>query len=200
MKIDAKGFERTPPDGPMLIVTNHSSVWEGLIVFALIPRDPVSPLAKKEWQGKPQGVILDIANAIYVTRGEVDRAALKEILRRLKQGAGIGIAPEGTRSEGGKLLEAKEGVAYIALQSGATILPIAIWGQEKALAEWIRLRRPRVFVRVGKPFRLESATATDRQENMQAGTRRIMHAIARMMPPDYRGFYADEVTGEAQWD
>ncbi|MDQ4079109.1 MAG: 1-acyl-sn-glycerol-3-phosphate acyltransferase, partial [Chloroflexota bacterium] len=111
----------------------------------------------------------------------------------------IGIAPEGTRSKTGKLIEAKEGAAYIALKSEAWIVPMAIWGQENAIREWKQLRRPHVFVRVGEPFKLEQDPEKNRQENLEVGTRRIIHAIARLLPEEYRGYYADEVLGPPEW-
>ncbi len=199
MRVDARGLERTPKEGPLLITANHSSIFEGPIVFASLPRSPMSLLAKKEWKGSPIGKLMDLLDAIYVSRGEVDRQALKEMLRRLKQGEAFGIAPEGTRSETGTLIQGKEGAAYLARQSEAWVLPVAVWGHKDAVAQWKRLRRPRVFLRVGEPFKLTDDPTLSRQENLEAGTRRIMHAIARLLPPDYRGYYADEVQGEPHW-
>ncbi len=193
MDLDVKGFEQTPMEGPLLIAANHTALWEAPIVFAFIPRVPISVFAKQEWQGTPIGKLMDVLDAIYVTRGEIDRTALKETLKRLKQGTAFGIAPEGTRSKTGKLMEAKEGTAYLALQSDAWVMPVAVWGHENAPAQWKRLRRPKVFVRVGEPFKLTSDPALSRQENLAAGTRRIMHGLARLLPDSYRGFYADAV-------
>lgn len=193
-RIDVKGMERIPLEGPLVVTANHTSVYEGPLVFCIFPR-PITAMAKLEYQNSLIGkLVLTPLDAIYIARGEVDRTALKEFLKRLKAGAALGIAPEGTRSRTGQLQAGQEGVAYVALQSDAWILPIGIWGHEQALAHFRRLRRPPVTLRVGEPFRLEADPSLSRKENVRAGTQRIMHAIAALLPPHYRGVYAHELS------
>ncbi len=192
-KVDAEGLEQTPLEGPLLVAANHTSLFEGPLVLALLPRQPLTAMAKQEYQKTPIGWILKGVDPIYVARGEVDRAALREVLKRLKAGAAIGIAPEGTRSKTGQLIEGKEGAAYLALQSGATILPVAIWGQETLISDLKRFRRPHIYLRVGEPFKLDNNPSLPRREKVEAGTKQIMHALAVLMPYSYRGVYRDRV-------
>jgi 1-acyl-sn-glycerol-3-phosphate acyltransferase len=197
--VDARGLERVPMEGGALLAANHMTFLEGPLVFGLVARHPLTALAKQEFQGTLAGRVVDLVNPIYVARGEVDRKALKEMMQRLKEGAAIGIAPEGTRSKTGRLMEGKEGAAYLAFQTGAWVVPVAVWGQEQMLAQLKRFRRPKIHLRIGEPFRIESEPGKARGEILAAGTERIMHAIARMLPPEYRGAYADEVQGPPQW-
>lgn len=199
-KVDAKGLEQTPMEGPLLIAANHISIFEGPIIFAMIPRQPVSTIAKAEYRDWIVSRLFFKPFApVYVTRGEPDRNSLKEILKRLKNNQALGIAPEGTRSKNNTLIQGKEGTAYLALKSGAWILPLAVWGQEKILHDWTRLRRPTIYIRAAKPFKLENNPNKTLRENLAANTERIMHAIARQLPPEYRGYYAEAVQDEPEW-
>lgn len=191
-RLDIRGFERTPPDGPLLVVFNHLNSLDPPIILAFLPRHPVTVVSKAEYKSTWVAGLVRIVGGIYIKRGEVDRQALREMRAVLEGGGMIGIAPEGTRSRTGQLQEGHEGVAYIALQSDAWILPIGIWGHEQALAHFRRLRRPLVSLRVGEPFKLSSEPSLSRKQNVQAGTRRIMLAIAALLPPPYRGVYAHE--------
>lgn len=200
-KIDIQGIERTPMTGPLLAGGNHTRLWEGPLILATLPRQPLSAFAKAEYKGTLIGrFILEPIDVIYVNRGEVDRTALKEMIRRLKAGYAIGIAPEGTRSKDSKMIQGKEGTAYLALQTKAQFLPLAIWGHENFPASLKRLRRCPVHIRVGHPFVLENDPNLTRQQNIELGTERIMTSIARMLPPEYRGYYADKVLGPPVWD
>ncbi len=199
-KIDEQGWERTPMTGPLMVGGNHTQLWEGPLVLARCPRQPLTALAKQEYKGTwIARLVLDVIHVIYVNREEVDRTALKEMIRRLKAGYAIGIAPEGTRSRTGKMIEGKEGTAYLALQTDAQVLPVGIWGHEKLGENLRRLRRCPVHLRVGYPIKLESDPTLSRQENIARGTDEIMFAIARLLPPEYRGFYADKVVGPPDW-
>ncbi|MGB0389250.1 MAG: lysophospholipid acyltransferase family protein [Ardenticatenaceae bacterium] len=195
--IDAQGLEHTPTEGPLLLAANHTSIYEGPLIFAIVPRQPISPMAKMEYKDTILGkVVFNPINTIFVARGEVDRKALKEMIKRLKNNEALGMAPEGTRSPSGTLMKAKEGAAYMALKTDAWILPIAVWGQENVISEFKRLRRPTIHLRAGKPFKLQKDPNKTRNQNIEAGTERIMHAIARLLPPKYRGYYADAVQDE----
>jgi 1-acyl-sn-glycerol-3-phosphate acyltransferase len=190
MRVDAQGLDKTPLTDPLLVVFNHMSVFEAPLVVALLPRHPVAAIVKKEYAGTWVGRFMNVLDPVYVARGEVDRAAMREILQRLKEGAAFAMTPEGTRSSANQLMEARRGVAYFALKSGAQVLPIAVWGQERATAEWKRLRRPRIYLRTGDPFVLVADPAKSRQENLSAGTGQIMQRIAALLPAPYHGAYS----------
>ena len=198
--VDAQGLEQTPLEGPLLLASNHYSVYEGPLIFSIVPRQPIAPMAKAEYKDTILAkLVFDPIKSIFVSRGEADRQALREIIKRLKNNEAFGIAPEGTRSPTGTLIQAKEGTAYIALKTNAWIFPVGVWGPENIVHDLIRLRRPKMYLRAGQPFKLEKDPTKSRNENMEAGTERIMHAIARLLPPKYRGYYADGVQGEPEW-
>jgi 1-acyl-sn-glycerol-3-phosphate acyltransferase len=197
-RVDARGLERVPQEGPVVMAANHTTIFEGPLLMARFPRHPLTAMAKQEFRGTLVGKLLEAMGAVYVARGEIDRAALRELLRRLKAGGAVGLAPEGTRSRSGKLLKGKDGVAYLALQSDAWIVPVATWGQEKILSEWKRLRRPRVYLRVGEPFKIEREPDKSRGQTLEEATERIMVSLARLLPAEYRGYYADRVLDEPE--
>jgi 1-acyl-sn-glycerol-3-phosphate acyltransferase len=115
------------------------------------------------------------------------RAALDYL--RTKQGM-LGIAPEGTRSRVGKLIQAKPGVAMLAEKANVPIIPVAIRGSEDAMRKILSLQRPKLIVRFGKPFMLPPMQRENRDVSLQANTDEIMCRIAALLPPEYHGYYA----------
>jgi 1-acyl-sn-glycerol-3-phosphate acyltransferase len=105
------------------------------------------------------------------------------------------VFPEGTRSPDGTLQEAKEGIAILALRTGAPILPVGISGTHAFWPRGQKLFRPggRLRMRVGKPFHVEPADGGNRKAAQQAATRQIMTRIAELLPRSIRGAYADDV-------
>ncbi|MBM3187163.1 MAG: 1-acyl-sn-glycerol-3-phosphate acyltransferase, partial [Chloroflexi bacterium] len=102
------------------------------------------------------------------------------------------IAPEGTRSRTGTMQRAKPGIAYLALRTNAVLVPVAHWGVEK-LSDWKRLRRPTCRVVIGRPFRLPTIEGKPGTEELQALADLIMVEHGRLLPPEYRGVYADDI-------
>jgi 1-acyl-sn-glycerol-3-phosphate acyltransferase len=174
----------------VLFVSNHLHWLDPVIAIALIPR-PATMFAADKWERRPViGHLLRWTHqTIFVARGEVDRRALGQALQVLKSGGMLGIAPEGTRSKTGCLQEAHTGAAYLASRTGATLLPVGIAGQEKSIACWKRLRRPHIVARVGEPFTLSGTPNRAKGKQLEAYTDEIMHRIAALLPPEYRGFY-----------
>ena len=86
---------------------------------------------------------------------------------------------------------------YLASRSGAAIVPIAVWGHEQAIAAVLRLRRVDVHVVVCKPIVLPPQAARARGTELHRYTEQIMMAIAREVPAEYQGVYADRVQQEA---
>jgi 1-acyl-sn-glycerol-3-phosphate acyltransferase len=86
------------------------------------------------------------------SRGDVDRKALQASFEALDNGLPLTVAPEGTRSRSGKLLEGQPGLAYLAAQTGVPIVPVAFSGSDRWSHNIKRLRRTTIRVRVGRPF------------------------------------------------
>jgi 1-acyl-sn-glycerol-3-phosphate acyltransferase len=193
----ASGQANVPKHGPMIIVVNHLHLVDpGTVVCAV--RRQIVTLAADKWLTTPVvRWFLRSAGSIFVNRGEVDRNALNLCLDVLRRGLALAIAPEGTRSQTAQLQRGKAGVAYVAHKANATIVPIAAWGQER-LGDWRRLRRPRCTVRIGKPFRLDYGDGRLSSERLQVLADSVMVQIARMLPADYRGYYAEQVAALAE--
>jgi 1-acyl-sn-glycerol-3-phosphate acyltransferase len=103
------------------------------------------------------------------------------------------VAPEGTRSLTGGLLPGKTGAAFLALSAGVPVVPVAITGTEKVARALLRLRRAPLSITYGQPLWLGTPGQRERadQARLEAGTTEIMCRIAAMLPPEYRGVYAD---------
>jgi len=125
---------------------------------------------------------------IYVHRGRPDRKAIRAALDGLAQGRMIVLAPEGREAVDGKLEEGTDGAAFLAMKSGAPILPIAMTGTgNENIFNRPWWRRARVTLSVGKPFKLQEQS--DRQKMLQEGTHQIMEALASLLPESYLGNY-----------
>ena len=130
---------------------------------------------------------------MYIRRGEGDEDALTRGLAVLRAGGAILIAPEGKRSPGG-LRRGNTGAAYLATRAGVPVVPVAAWGQEDFTSSWRRLRRAPVRLHFGPP--LDFPVGPLSGQELLEHSERIMLAIARMLPPEYRGVYADTVAAE----
>ncbi|MCD6290202.1 MAG: 1-acyl-sn-glycerol-3-phosphate acyltransferase [Anaerolineae bacterium] len=192
-RLEISGAEHlNRPERPLMIIANHLHWLDPPIIFAILPFR-ATVFAAEKWAKRP--VISDlfrlVGNAIFVRRGEVDRRALSKAMAVLKAGGVLGIAPEGTRSKTGALQRGRGGAAYLALRTGATILPIAVSGQEKAFRTLFRLRRPTIRITIGEPFRLSDAPTRAKGEQLDMYVDQIMLRLAELLPPEYRGVYAD---------
>jgi 1-acyl-sn-glycerol-3-phosphate acyltransferase len=191
--LDVQGREYIPLEGPLIVAANHMHALDLPVVFAVVPRRQ-TVFAANKWRGKFAGWLMQsFANAIFVERGEPDRQAIAKALEIVKDGGALGVAPEGTRSRTGGLIEGKPGVVYLASRSGAPILPVVVWGQEKAMQAWARFRRPAIHVRIAPPISLPVGADHARSIELAAYTDQLMLTLARMLPPEYRGVYAGRI-------
>ena len=187
---DIQGREKVPRNGALIVVCNHLNNADPPVLTDAIPRQ-VAWLTKAEWFSTPVvGWALRLAGMIPVRRFEADLTALRRTQDLLKAGGCLGMFPEGTRSHGAGLKEGEPGSALIALRSGATVQPVAIWGTEGVKLPRDLLRRTRVHVRFGDPLRLTRSGRITRTD-VETGTTRIMTSIAEMLPNELRGTYSN---------
>jgi 1-acyl-sn-glycerol-3-phosphate acyltransferase len=192
-RFHVSGLENVPLTGPVIVSPNHLHMLDIPLVGICIRRRSII-LAADKWQGKVGGWAMErVTNVIYVARGEPDREALAASLKVLKAGGSLAVAPEGTRSRKPGLQEGHDGAAYLASRTSAPIIPVAVWGHEKAFAAWRRLHRADVHIVLCKPIVLPPEAARARTAELHGYTQQIMMAIAREMPPEYRGVYAEKV-------
>jgi 1-acyl-sn-glycerol-3-phosphate acyltransferase len=185
---DIQGRENVPRKGPLILASNHLNNADPPVLTDAMPRR-IAWLTKAEWFSTPViGWMMSLAGMIPVRRFDADLKALRRAQDLLKEGGCLGMFPEGTRSHGEGLKAGEQGSALIALRTGALVQPVAIWGTEHVKLPRDFLRRTRVHVRFGEPFQLLAGKRIGREE-VEAGTRRIMTAIAGMLPEELRGEY-----------
>jgi 1-acyl-sn-glycerol-3-phosphate acyltransferase len=149
-RLAVEGLETLPESGPLLVVGNHDSHWDPLMVgMAAVKRRQIRALAKAElWDVKGLGPILNGMGQVPIKRGSGDKDALAKAIETLQGGACIGVFPEGTRSRG-KELRARSGVARLALEvPEAHVSLVAIEGTSDLTGF---PRRPRIKVRFFDP-------------------------------------------------
>ncbi len=193
-----EGLEHVPAKGPALMVANHLHNADPVLLMAAFPR-PIRFMAKKELFGVPViGWFVRQVGAFPVDRSSPvhEVRTLHQAEQLLTNGMIVGIFAEGTRSVTGGLQEAHPGVAMLALHSGAPILPTAIFGTEVLPFNGQKGRhrgkgRPRVTVCIGPPFHLRPIAAPHRHREFVERTDVIMVEIAQLLPPQYRGIYAE---------
>jgi 1-acyl-sn-glycerol-3-phosphate acyltransferase len=135
--------------------------------------------------------LFDMWEAIPLRRGEADHAAIRRALHALREGGILALAPEGTRSGDGRLQRGHPGVVMLALLSGAPLLPVVYYGGEHFRGNLSRLRRTDFHIVVGRPFHLEAGGARVTRDLRQRMVDEVMYQLAALLPPGYRGTYAD---------
>jgi 1-acyl-sn-glycerol-3-phosphate acyltransferase len=190
LKQDVIGLENIPRQGPYLIVVNHLGIADPPLIFINVYRQ-LTMFAADKWKKVP-GIrhLAEAAGVIWVARGEADLSAIKAALAVLKAGRPLGLAPEGTRSPTRALQPGKTGAAYLADRTGVAIVPIGISGSERLTENLRQLRRTHVRFEVGRPFHLPP-NGRAKGEVLDDYTTQIMCRIAALLPPEYRGVYAD---------
>ncbi len=193
-RLEVHGIENIPQSGSVIAVGNHIGVLEAPLAFYLLDRaDIIMLVAKKHQRYAPARWLAKHLNAVWVDRYNRDFNALRIMLKRLQEGGVLVIAPEGTRSPDGTLQEGHDGASYLAGKTGLPLLPEATIGtlDKDVKAHLLRLRRIPVIVRFGKTFTLPPIHGKDRHEVLKHNTDEIMCRIAALLPPEYRGVYAD---------
>jgi 1-acyl-sn-glycerol-3-phosphate acyltransferase len=197
------GRENIPLTGPLIVASNHLHDADPCIFGFFFPR-MLRTLAKQELFKYP-GLrhFLQGYGAVPVRRGEADLAALRRANELLEEGYAVCIFPEGTSSkEKAQLKEGYPGAGLIALRSGIPVLPMAITGSQRLGLPQMFFRLPllsrqRVTITYGKPFLLDKPARIN-GESARAATQEIMQRIAALLPPEYRGYYGDASSSDAE--
>jgi 1-acyl-sn-glycerol-3-phosphate acyltransferase len=191
IKIDH--MERVPTSGAFVIATNHIGLLDiALFHYAFDRYDmfiPVGEKWKKAWWAR---ILAKNLNFLFVDRFNPDLKSLRQMIKLMDEGNSLVIAPEGTRSRTGALIEGKPGVAYLAARSGFPVVPVGLTGTEDktVLGNLKRLKKSRFEIFVGHPFTVPPLSKENRDEDLACATDEVMCQIAAILPEHYRGVYA----------
>jgi len=177
-RMQVEGLEAVPERGPLLILGNHDSHWDPIMVgIAAYQRRQIRALAKSElWDVRGLGPVLDGMGQIPIQRGKGDKDALAKAIEALRSGVCIGVFPEGTRSRG-KVLRARSGVGRLALEvPEAHVTLVAIEGTSDLTGF---PRRPRIRLRFFDPAGGQPRPDEDPAEL----SARLLAEIRELVPP-----------------
>ena len=181
-----QGRAHIPAHGPVLLASNHLSSWDTVLIPVAASR-PVQFLTKSSYFTRP-GVLGRVLRWFFTSiggvpvvrsRGRDARAALDAGARILRAGSAFGIFPEGTRSRDGRLYRGHGGAAWLALETGAAVVPVGLVGTDRMRA--LRHLRPghtRPAVRFGAPIDTSDLAGLPLGRARAELTERLMRAIA----------------------
>ena len=177
-RLQVDGIETLPESGPVLVVGNHDSHWDPVMVgISAIRRRQIKALAKSDlWKVRGLAPVLNGMGQIPIERGAGDAGALDRAVEELRRGACIGVFPEGTRSRG-KVLRARSGVGRLALEVPETkLVCVAIEGT----TGFTRFpSRPRISTRFFEP----SGGQAQPGEQPDELAARLLAEIRELVPP-----------------
>jgi 1-acyl-sn-glycerol-3-phosphate acyltransferase len=164
------GSANVPRTGPVIFAANHTGFMDGPLVFGLAPR-PVHFIVKAEMFHGPIGWLITEVGQIPIDRTVADRRALTNALEVLRRGGVIGIFPEGRRGRG-DMAEAHQGTAWLALASGAPVVPVAVLGTRRTGQSIDKFPPPlrRVATVFGEPMHLAKPEGLPHRAAMTALT------------------------------
>jgi 1-acyl-sn-glycerol-3-phosphate acyltransferase len=186
-----KGLRNVPATGPLIIASNHLSFSDSIFMPLVVPRN-VTFLAKSEYFTSP-GLKGFIKKITFIALGQVpiDRsggkrseAAILTGLRLLRENHCVGIYPEGTRSPDGRLYKGRTGIARMAIESGAPVIPVAMYNTaEIQPTGQVVPKVRRVEMVFGEPMYF-SGDSTD-QAVLRGATNELMEKIAELSKQEY---------------
>ena len=201
-----KGLRNVPGSGPVIIASNHLSFSDSIFMPLVVPRK-VTFLAKSEYftSPGPKGLLKKLT---FIALGQVpvDRsggrrseAALITGLKVLAEGKCLGIYPEGTRSPDGRLYKGRTGIARLAIESGAPIIPVAMFNTEKIQPTGTVVPKVmRVEMIFGEPLYFEG-DSTDLLY-LREVTDKIMETIQSLSGQEYVDTYATKAKKNLEED
>jgi 1-acyl-sn-glycerol-3-phosphate acyltransferase len=192
--VEVRGYEYLPKEGNCVVATNHLGFMDVPIGLFALNRWDMFVLIGEKWE--KIGLFRWASkhfNLIFIDRFNPDIRTLRQVISLMESNNILVIAPEGTRSRTGALIEAKPGVSYLAAKLNRPIVPVGITGTEDEvlLANLKRLRRSHITVTAGPTFILPPLPRENRDEALKRYTDEIMCRIAALLPEKYRGVYAE---------
>ena len=194
------GLEYIPPEGGAILASNHLSIVDSIFLPLMLDR-PLTFAAKSEYfTGRSvgqrlAGTYLRATKQLSVDRAQARAAQdmLEAALALLRRGQLFGIYPEGTRSPDGRLYRGRTGVAWLALNSGLPVIPVAMMGTDRILPPGhVVPRLHQVSMRIGKPLTFEAYQGTAPGKARRAITDEVIQAIQDLSAQEYVPVYASD--------
>jgi 1-acyl-sn-glycerol-3-phosphate acyltransferase len=188
-----EGRANVPRSGPIIFASNHLSFIDSIVIPVAAPR-PVHFLAKASYFEKPASRwFFSAIGAIPVQRGAGQAAldALDQQRELLDEGSAVALYPEGTRSLDGRLYKGRTGVAFLALQTGAPVVPVGLIGTDKVMPVGAKMpsMKHRATVRFGEPLDLSHHGPATSGKARRLATDEIMAAIHALSGQELAGTY-----------
>lgn len=172
--------ERVPRRGGVLLVCNHQSYLDPVLAALALPREAHFMARDTLFRGGFFKPLIESLNAFPVKRGSADIGAIKETLRRLKNGGLITVFPEATRTEDGTIRPMQPGVVLVARKAGVPLVPTLILGAFEAWPRHAKLPRPRrVLVAYGEPLTPEGMKNLSDEQCVALVRARIVEMMER---------------------
>jgi 1-acyl-sn-glycerol-3-phosphate acyltransferase len=173
------GTENVPKQGRLLVVSNHASDFDPIILSSAVGR-PVAYMAKEELFRVP---VLKQAIQAYgaypVKRGTGDRAAMRAAIASIESGWATGVFLDGTRTPDGRINDPKLGAAWIAAKTNSPLLPVSLWGTHEIFKKGSAVpHRVPLTIRIGEL--IEPPKSSDRAE-LETVTQRCATAIHALL-------------------
>ncbi|HKK19312.1 MAG TPA: lysophospholipid acyltransferase family protein [Opitutales bacterium] len=180
------GKENIPMNGPVVFAANHVSFYDPPAIGACLHRQ-INYFARDTLFKGLFGKGLEQIGTIPVARENAEVKSLRAIFTSLKAGGAVAIYPEGTRSLDGLLMDPKPGAGMIACKSGATIIPVRVFGTYEAYGRQRKLPKigGRIHIAYGQPLTPDELDpGKEHPERYLEASRRIMARIAELRMPD----------------
>ncbi|MCD6400523.1 MAG: 1-acyl-sn-glycerol-3-phosphate acyltransferase [Anaerolineales bacterium] len=193
-RVEINGKDNIPEKAPYLVAINHISLFEPPLVLAFWPITLEAIGASDIWERPGQSVLAKMYGGIQVRRGKYDRQVIENALSALRSGRPLVIAPEGGRSHTPGMRRGLPGVSYMIDQADVLVVPVGIVGStDDFLEKALKFKRPKIAMNIGKPIKVPriEGRGEERRNLRQQNTDLIMAHIAALVPPGYRGVYAD---------
>lgn len=202
------GLENVPASGPAILASNHLSIVDSVYLPLMVPRPVVFP-AKAEYfsakgpVGRLWAAYLRSTNQLVLDRADTKsaQATLEAAVEILRSGELFGFYPEGTRSPDGRLYRGRTGIGWLALNSGAPVIPVAMFGTRKMMPPGTSFPRPaKVEIKIGKPLEFGHLAGDPPGRARRIVADEVMRAICELSGQEYVHEYASDVKARLAGD
>jgi 1-acyl-sn-glycerol-3-phosphate acyltransferase len=194
-----EGLENVPAEGGALLASNHLAVSDSFFLPLMVPRRITFPaksdyFTQKGFKGTLKRLFFEGVGQVPIDRSGAAAAqgALDTLVRLLKDGGLVGIYPEGTRSPDGRLYKGKTGMARVALEAGVPIIPVAMFGTDKANPIGSKMWYPHpIRIKVGKPLDFSRYHGMEGDRFIERSiTDEVMYDLMELSGQEYVDIYA----------